>query len=53
MKLPEFNEKGERMVLGHDPVLPYPLIFWICFLGGSAYLALILVSALGASGGGH
>lgn len=53
MDVPEFNDKGERLVLGHDPVEPYPLVFWTCFLGGLAYLAWILLSTLGGSGGGH
>lgn len=53
MKLDEFNDKGERMVLDHEPVPPYGTAFWITFLGGMAYLAYILVSTWGHSVPGH
>ena len=48
MKLPEFNEKGERMVLDHDPVPPYRAVFWTAFAIGSLYLIYILMTTLGA-----
>ena len=53
MKLPEFNEKGERMVLDHDPVPGYGFAFWVCFLAGLAYLALILFMSMGTPVAGH
>ncbi|MFW5722063.1 MAG: hypothetical protein ACOCWT_02080 [Desulfohalobiaceae bacterium] len=53
MHVPEFNEHGERMVLGHDPVPPYPKVFWITFLAGLAYLAFIIISTSGQNGLTH
>lgn len=53
MHIPEFNEQGERMVLGHDPVPPYRKVFWITFLVGLIYLGSILVSTMGRGGLTH
>lgn len=43
------NEEGEIIVLGHDPVEPYPMVFKVVFIAGLVYLLVILI--LGASGG--
>ena len=53
MNLPEFNERGERLVLDHEPVPPYRAVFWVAFLGALGYLGWILVAALGSASGGH
>lgn len=53
MQLPEFNEKGERMVLGHDPVPPYSGVFWTTFLLGLAYLAVVFVMTMNHAGPAH
>lgn len=53
MDIPEFNDKGERMVLDHEPVPPYGSVFWITFLAGLAYLAIVLISSMGHSGPAH
>lgn len=49
MDIAALNEQGERMVLDHDPVPPYDKVFWIIFIAGLAYLAFIILIAMGES----
>jgi hypothetical protein len=52
MHLPEFNTKGERMVLTHGSRPGFRGLFWIVLLAALAYLAVIL-SAAPMPGAGH
>lgn len=36
------NEGNEKNILKHDPIPPYRTIFYIVFLLGSLYLAVII-----------
>ncbi|NOZ76198.1 MAG: hypothetical protein GXO65_00655 [Euryarchaeota archaeon] len=43
----------EKMILEHEPIPKYRKIFHILFPLGLLYLAYILLTTIGKTGGGH